>query len=353
MDVSPERELTFRVYAPTAETVSLRSSDIPDLGFAREMKKGEDGIWTTAVGPVPAGAYRYGFDIDGISIADPRNPETSESNMTVSSLVVVPGSDTCDVKDVPHGAVAEVTYYSKSLQRFRRMHVYTPPGYAKGEGRYPVLYLLHGASDGDDSWSSVGRAGFILDNLIATETAKPMLVVMPHGHTGPFSFGRRDPDAFDRQMEEFQTDFRKDIRPYIESHYRVIADRDHRALAGLSMGGAQTLNIGFADLQDYGYLGVFSSGVFGIAGGFGGSGPSDEWEQARLDILDNADLKEGLRLVWFATGREDFLLTTSQKTVEMLRGHEFDITYEETEGGHVWLNWRDYLARFAPLLFND
>src|SRR5579884_211958 len=231
------------------------------------------------------------------------------------------------------------------------MHVYTPPGYETSDNKYPVLYLLHGASDSDASWSTVGRAGFILDNLIAAGKAKPMLVVMPAGHTGPFRFGPRRNGGFERRMDEFGEDFVNDIKPYIEKHYRVVADRAHRAIAGLSMGGAQTLNIAFGHLDDYGYIGVFSSGVFGIAGGFGGAAPNHQWEERHQATLDNADLKKGLRLVWFGCGKEDFLLPTSKATVAMLQKHHFDVVSKASAGGHTWLNWRDYLHEFAPLLF--
>jgi enterochelin esterase family protein len=352
-EVSAERKISFRVFAPKAEAVRLTSSDLPGSGFAGvEMKKTENGVWEVTTGPVPAGAYRYSFSVDGLTVVDPRNPATSESNGNTWSLVLVPGSELFDVRDVPHGAVAEVTYFSQALKRFRRMHVYTPPGYEKGEGRFPVLYLLHGAMDSDDSWSTVGRSGVILDNLIAAGKAKPMIVVMPAGHTGPFNFfgGGR---PFDEQLSEFGEDFSKDIRPHVEKNYRVLADRKHRAIAGLSMGGVQTLNIAFARLDDYGYVGVFSSGLFGIAGGFGGGPPDTKWEENHKATLDDAELKKDLRLVWFATGKEDFLLSTSQASVKMLRSHKFDVTYEESAGGHTWLNWRDYLAKFAPLLFTQ
>ena len=282
-----------------------------------------------------------------------RNPATSESNANTWSLVIVPGSEISDTKDVPHGAVAMVTYYSKTLKRFRRMHVYTPPGYEKGEGKFPVLYLLHGAFDSDASWSTIGRAGFILDNLTAAGKARPMIVVMPAGHTGPFRFGPPGDRSFERQMDEFGDDFAKDVRPYVEKNYRVVADRAHPALAGLSMGGAQTLNIAFAHLDDYGYIGVFSSGIFGIAGGFGGAPPNKEWEEHHKDTLDKADLKKGLRLVWFGCGKDDFLLQTSNATVAMLKEHKFDVVSKESAGGHTWINWRDYLHDFAPRLFNE
>ncbi len=345
-EVSAERKVTFRILAPKAEAVRLGGGDIPGQGQGTEMTKGTNGVWEVTLGPIPPGAYRYNFNVDGLSVIDPRNPAASESNENTWSLVYVPGSDFMDTRDVPHGAVAEISYYSKSLQRFRRLHVYTPPGYESGRGRYPVFYLLHGASDCDDSWSSVGRAGFILDNLIAARKARPMVVVMPAGHTGPFRFRGSFSDEFER-------DFTNDIMPLVEKRYRIRADRENRALAGLSMGGAQTLNIGMAHLDQFAYLGVFSSGVFGITGGFRNTnapaGPT--FEEKNKATLDNPKLKPGLKVVWFATGKDDFLVRTSQATVEMLRKHGFKVVYQETEGAHTWINWRNYLHEFAPQLF--
>jgi enterochelin esterase family protein len=352
-EVSAARKITFRIHALNSKAVRLTGSDIPGVGMGMTMKKGDNNVWEATVGPVPEGAYRYNFNVDGVAVIDPRNPSTSESNSNTWSLVYVPGSEISDTKNVPHGAVAQVPYYSQTLKRFRRMHIYTPPGYEKGEGKYPVFYLLHGAMDCDASWSTVGRAGFIMDNLIAAGKTKPMIVVMPAGHTGPFRFGpTRDP-SFERQMEEFAEDFTKDVKPYVESNYRVIADPAHRAIAGLSMGGAQTLNVAFSHLDEYGYIGVFSSGVFGIAGGFGGSAPSTQWEDSHKAALDNADLKKGLRLVWFGCGKEDFLVKTSEATMAMLKNHHFEVISRESAGGHTWINWRDYLAEFAPLLFAE
>ena len=352
-EVSAERKVSFRIHAPKAQAVRLGSSDLPGIGQGTEMKKAENGVWETTVGPVPAGAYRYNFNVDGVSVIDPRNPATSESNANTWSLVIVPGSENFDMKEVPHGAVAKVPYHSSTLKKFRRMLVYTPPGYEKGQGAYPVFYLLHGAMDCDESWSSVGRAGVILDNLIAAGKAKPMIVVMPNGHTGAFRFDDRMNNSFQRQMEEFSQDFANDVRPYIEKNYRVKTDRASRAIAGLSMGGAQTLNIAFDKLEDYGYIGVYSSGIFGIAGGFGGAPPSTQWEDSHKQTLDNADVKNGLKLIWFACGSDDFLVNTSKATVEMLKKHKFDVVSKDSGGGHTWLNWRDYLTEFTPMLFQD
>lgn len=345
-EVSADRQVTFRILAPKAEAVRLSGSDMPGIGQGAEMAKDANGVWEVIMGPLDAGAYRYNFNVDGVSVIDPRNPSTSESNMNAWSLVYVPGSDFMDTKDVPHGAVAEVAYYSKSLKRFRRMHVYTPPGYELGKGKYPVFYLLHGAFDCDDSWTSVGRAGFILDNLIAADKAKPMVVVMPAGHAGAFSFGGPRPT-----VDPFIQDFQEDIRPYVEKNYRVYTDRQHRAMAGLSMGGGHTINIAVPNLEDYAYIGVFSSGIFSLnrRGPQEQSGPT--WEEQNKEKLDDAGLKKGLKLLWFATGREDFLVGTTQATVELFRKHGFDVVYKETEGAHTWINWRNYLDEFAPQLF--
>jgi para-nitrobenzyl esterase len=355
-EVAADRHVTLRILAPKAREVSLVSdpfseSSTPSRQPTPEPKliKGQEGVWEITLGPVDPGSYRYRFNVDGVLVVDPRNPSTSESNENAWSLVHVPGADFMDTNQVPHGAVAAVTYYSTALKRFRRMHVYTPPGYELGKGRYPVFYLLHGAWDCDDSWWTVGRAGFILDNLIAAGRAKPMIVVMPAGHTGPFNF---TPGAPRPSVDEFVADFKDDVVPYVERTYRVLTDRGDRAIAGLSMGGMQTLNIAVPDLAKYAYIGVFSSGLFGITGsGPFASRPGPSFEEQNAKTLDDPMLKKGLKLVWFATGKDDFVLETSQATVAMLRKHGFDVTFKESAGGHTWVNWREYLNELAPLLF--
>jgi enterochelin esterase-like enzyme len=347
--VSPEvadGKVSFRILAPKADLVRLNGSDIPAVGRGVDLTKNDDGVWEVTL-EVPPGYYRYNFDVDGVAVIDPRNPTTSESNANTWSLVAVRGAAWMDTQEVPHGAVSEVTYYSSALKRFRRMHVYTPPGYQKGDGRFPVFYLLHGAGDSDDSWTTVGRAGFILDNLIAEKKAKPMLVVMTAGHTGTFNFGGPRP-----AVDEFAQDFLNDVVPYIEGHYRVHAGRANRAMAGLSMGGGQTINIGIPNLEKFAYLGVFSSGVFGIVPRPGAPAPEGpSFEERHQVILADSRLKDGLKLFWFATGKDDFLVETSRATVEMFKKHQFDVVYWETEGAHTWIVWREYLREFAPQLF--
>ena len=382
-EIGSDRRVTFRIYAPNAQAIRLSAGDIPGVGQTTQLTKAETGIWETTIGPVDPGAYRYTFNVDGVPTVDPRNHLTSESNNNVWSLMHVPGSDFMDTRNVPHGAVAAVTYYSTALNGYRRMHIYTPPGYEANTTKYPVFYLLHGAGDSDHAWSSVGRAGFILDNLIADKKARPMIVVMPAGHTrrGPAMGGA---GAIGRSAtEEFVNDFMKDVVPYVEKHYRVLTDRANTAIAGLSMGGNHALHIGIPHLDKFAYIGVYSSGLIGAFPGLtGGRGAAPtatappaaaapaatpapaaapaappqgttatEWETTHAKVLDNASLKKGLRLFWFATGKDDFLLQTTNATVELMKKHGFTPVNRETPGGHTWINWRLYLNEFVPQLF--
>ena len=345
-EVLPDRRIAFRIVAAQAQNVRVTGTDIPVLaGGGRgaqpdtptpgTMKKAENGIWEAVVGPVPPGSYRYNFNVDGVAVIDPRNPLTSEANDNTWSLVHVPGADFMDTKPVPHGGVAEVLYYSNTLAKFRRLHVYTPPGYESGRDRLPVLYLLHGAGDSDDSWTTVGRAGFILDNLIAAKKAKPMLVVMTAGHT-----------ARGGSQDKFTDDFVMDVMPFVEKTYRVANGRNDRAIAGLSMGGSQTLDIAFDHLDKFAYIGVFSSAANLVGGARGVS-----WEQAHQAGLADMNLRKGLRLLWLRTGSDDFLIANSRSTVEMLKKNGLNPVFMESAGGHTWLNWREYLNEFTPQLF--
>jgi enterochelin esterase-like enzyme len=347
-EVTPERHIMFRIFAPHAQKISVFSTDLFGLNLRHDTAKHDDGVWELDAGPIDPGAYRYNFDVDGVSVMDPRSASVSESNGNAWSMVYVPGADFMETKEVPHGAVSSVTYYSKSLGKFRRMHVYTPPGYETSSQKYPIFYLLHGAGDCDDSWTSVGRAGFIIDNLIAAGKAKPMVIVMPAGHT------TTQPLRGLNFNDEFVKDFVEDIMPYAETHYRVLRERKDRAIAGLSMGGAHTLNVAIPHLDEFTYVGVFSSGIFGVVPLAGpastpAAGPS--WEQQHLVDLDNASAKKGLKLFWFATGREDGLLSTTKATVELFQKHGFNPEFHESAGAHTWTNWREYLNEFAPQLF--
>jgi len=339
-EVKADRRLTFRLLAPKAESVRLRAGDIQGDARQRSLAKGENNVWELTLGPVDPGTYRYTFDVDGVPVVDPRSPAVSLSNGNVWSVVHVPGEGPPDAADAPRGALAAVYYRSTSLGVERRMRVYTPPGYESGQGRYPVLYLLHGSSDSDDSWTSVGRANFILDNLIAAGKAKPMIVVMPAGHTPPPT--TRPADGA-RPGNAFEADFTKDVRPFVEKHYRVLPGRENRAVAGLSMGGAQALSLMVSQPKDFGYVGVFSSGLL--------TRNLPDWERDNATTLDDPATKAGLKLLWFATGTQDFLMPRTRESLELLKKHGFAPVFKETPGGHVWINWRAYLGEFAPLLF--
>jgi enterochelin esterase-like enzyme len=421
--VSPEilqdKRVVFRILASRAQSVTLNASDIPSPSTgaagrgaapaaapvaaapiaaapaapAAQAGRGrggvpftpnEQGVWEVTVGPVPAGAFRYVFMVDGVRTLDPVNSRLSESNGNNWSLFYIPGREFMDEsKDVPHGAVASIYYYSTVLKTMRRMHIYTPPGYENRSTKYPVFYLLHGAGDCDDSWTSVGRAGFILDNLIAANKAKPMIVVMPAGHQpGVSAFGAPAaapaggaPSA--PTVSPFTSEFMTDMLPYVEKHYRTINDRSHRAIAGLSMGGMQTLDISFRNLANFAYIGVFSSGAM-LGGGRGAAPPAaaaaaargaaapaaaptaapgaaqtqqPDWEATHKPDLDNAALKKGTKLIWLSTGVDDGLITSTRATVDILKKHGFNPIFKESQGAHTWLNWRDYLYEFASQLF--
>jgi enterochelin esterase family protein len=350
-EVHPDGTVTFRIWAPDAKTVKVFCPEgtkaVPgttaDQAKTAEagvpLVRTENGVWTAILGPFPPGAYRYTFQVDGVSTTDPKNSASSETLTAVRSLYLIPGNF-ADVNDVPHGAVASVYYQSATLGRTRRMHIYLPPGYESGNSSYPVLFLLHGAGDCDDSWTSVGRANFILDNLIAAGQAKPMIIVMPMGHVSAhFDMNTMRASA---TSDPFIADLMNDVIPFVEHHYRVVADPEHRAIAGLSMGGMQTLNAVIAHPGYFSYVGVFSSGWFG--------GTREQVEQANLASLQSPE-KKAVKLFWFSSGKLDIALPNTGPAIEMLKKYGYNPEFHESEGFHEWNNWRDYLHEFAPLLF--
>ncbi len=343
--VLADRRVTFNVTAPEARKVQLTSPDfnlgggtIEFVNLGPELKKDAQGVWTVTVGPLNPGLFRYTFLIDGVSTVDLRNPDSAEDLSGVESILRVPGSDFMDIKNVPHGTVSQVWYYSTTLGRHRRMTVYTPPGYNAGKDKLPVFYLLHGAGGSDGAWVSVGNANFILDNLIAAKKAKPMIVVMPDGHIGS-TF-----DMATMGRDQYVPDFLNDVVPYVEKNYRVLPNRANRAIAGLSMGGAQTLSIAIPHLDMFSAIGVFSSGLF--------AGPDDPMVRANAAALDNPALKKGLKVLWTAIGKNDSLAAPGNAAMlKVLKEHGFKVDSHTTEGAHDWVNWQKYLNEFTPLLF--
>jgi len=340
-EVTADGHVTFRLYAPNAQQVALHSEYNGMMPFtAIPLAKADNGVWSVTVGPVEPGVYRYTYVVDGLLAIDTRNPDVSGSLNNVQSVFTVPGADFLATKpDVPHGSVETVWYHSKTLGSMRRMHVYLPPGYETSKERYPVFYLLHGAGDNDDAWTSVGHANFIVDNLVAAGKARPMIVVMPAGH-----ISRTFSVADIMNQESFTNDFLNDLMPYVEKHYRVIADRPHRAIAGLSMGGLQTLNIALPHLDRFAYVGIFSSGWF--------NGSDAQFVKEHGAALDNASWKKGLRVLFVGVGTGDQVAyPSSQKMVAVLKAHGFNVEEHQSDGGHTWVNWRNYLNELAPLLF--
>ncbi len=350
VEVQADRHVTFRLWAPSANSVKLQSEGpeatpdaTPDVvmkdvaGFP--MQKGDQGIWEVTIGPIVPGVYRYNFVVDGVNTTDPRNALSSQSLTQVRSLYEVPGADFLEYKqEVPHGAISSVRYFSKATGSMRRMHIYTPPGYEAGTARLPVLYLLHGGGDSDDSWATVGRAGAILDNLIAGGKAQPMIVVMPAGHISTeFHLVPGAPMGHDA----FNEDLVSVVLPYVDSQYRTVADRDHRAIAGLSMGGLQTLTIALNHSEKFAYVGVFSSGWF----------PNLLKDAEDTDIAQYRSAGKPFNLFWVSAGKYDIARDNSDASVALLNKAGIRTEVHESGGFHAWNNWRDYLAQFAPLLF--
>lgn len=346
----PDGRVTFRLCAPDAKTVKITSSDIadiipmgvPDGPVGLPLTRGDGGIWSvTTDRPVAADVYRFNFNVDGARVPDPQGTRFSQERFGTNGIFEVTGAAgdfQAWHKEVPHGAVATIDYWSPALGIQRRMHVYTPPGYMNGTARYPVLYLVHGAGDSDDSWTSIGHANQIIDNLIAAGRATPMIIVMPFGHTPDRAGG----DMLNNQ--DFGADLLRTVVPTIDATYRTIRTADARAMAGLSMGGAHTIRFGLTHPETFHAVGIFSMGL-----GLQGPDELPGYEAANAAAL--ARSAKAMKLVYYAIGKADFLYRVAAPTRAMLDRHGIRYVYNETEGGHTWINWRRYLDDFAPRLF--
>jgi enterochelin esterase family protein len=349
--VSPEvlsdRRVTFRIYAPKASEVTLRGDWMEAPGPIKLEKDGQ-GVWSVTVGPLGPDFYSYAFNVDGVKTLDPKNPTIKQGISSLDNMFSLPGAEAAfqDNKPVPHGDIRKVWYHSATLGMQRRMHVYTPPGYDSSPGRYPVFYLLHGGGDEDSGWSTIGRAGFILDNLLAEQKAKPMLVVMPNGSLPRPTNRSQAPDAATARaaaQEQFTQELLKEIIPYVEKNFRVLPGRENRALAGLSMGGGQTLRAVTSHPDQFAYVGVWSAGV--------GQNAAD-FEKRNAAFLDNPDKVNRLvKLFAISVGDKDFALAGSRNLAELLYKRGIKNELHVSGGGHTWINWRHYLNEFAPRLF--
>ena len=350
-EVGTDGRVTFRLYAPNAHEVKLQAEGLEATpgateeqvrkGFSgEEMSKGHNGVWSVVFGPIQPGVYRYTFSVDGVQTVDPKNSSSSESLTSVKSMYEVPGAAFLEyTAGVAHGAIAAVEYDSAAVGGLRRMHVYTPPGYESSSQRYPVLYLLHGGGDSDDSWPTVGRAGAILDNLIAAKEATPMMIVMPAGHVSR-EFQLRT-GANTMGHDKFNEDLIGSVIPYIDSHYRTKADREHRALAGLSMGGLQAVTMSLTNSELFSYIGIFSSGWF----------PQMREQAEKTDLAQYKANGKPFKLYWVGVGKLDIAYANSGAMVVLLKKYGIAPETYESGGFHAWNNWRDYLHMWAPRLF--
>lgn len=362
-EILPDRRVTFRLAAPKANEVALRASW--SGGTALPMTKSTDGVWSVTVGPLKADLYNYAFIIDGVRALDPNNSETERDSTRFSSLLSIsdPQSTPWEFRDVPHGSIEQIWHPAPTMRiKQRRMYVYLPPDYHQNASRkYPVLYLLHGGGGDEDSWTTLGRAAVILDNQLAAGTAVPMIVVMPNGnddqsvsqglglgptpslqqlHAPPPDPGRyalhapQHPEPYEGVFAE---SLAKDVVPFIERTYRVQASADRRAVAGLSMGAAQTVVITANNPGLFGYIGVFSGG--GMVG--------EPKFEAQLDALARAKPK----LYWTGAGDDDIARLRTAALYKEAKAKGLPATHKEIHGTHSWPVWRDFLADFSARLF--
>jgi len=358
-EIHPDNTVTFRLHAPKATRVTISGEWMAGFGASEDLIKNDTGLWSITVGPLKPELYGYSFNVDGVKVLDPGNDLIKRDGFGNASNLYVPGkeSDVYAVKNVPHGTLSKVWYNSPTLNMTRCMYVYTPHGYQNSGAAYPVFFLLHGGWGDEDDWTTLGRAPYIFDNLIAQGKAKPMIVVMTNGD--PFMTAAQDEelvsstpvestDASPGNMRSglFEESLVKDVVPFIENRYRVITNKDNRAIAGLSMGGLQTQNITNNNPDMFSYIGIMSMGL--MTRRIPGMNVTNQDIGEKLEALKES----GVKLYWIGCGKEDFLVYASVKTLlDTLDKHDFPYTYRETTGGHTWANWRIYLTELAQLLF--
>jgi enterochelin esterase-like enzyme len=342
-EVSADRKVTFRLRAPEVSTVTVAGDFATG---AQAMTKGQDGVWTLTLGPLRPAIYNYRFTVNGIATSDPSNPMfVTADRGNGSSLFEVKGDKPSpwSVQPVPHGNIHINTYVSKTMNATRNIYIYTPPGYETSTARYPALYLMHGAGGSESSWVTGGRANIILDNLIADGRAKPMIIVMPYGRAGQSTTFGPAPVVVppDQQNLTFPNDVVPDVIEFVEKNYRVAPGADNRAIAGLSMGGNQTLIIGLNHLDLFHYVGAFSPVIMN----------ANADQDFKSLFGDPAGSNKKLKVFNIYIGKEDTLYMSNVSFHQLLDQHQIKHTFTETEGAHVWWNWRDYLVDYAPRLF--
>jgi len=344
-EIAADGRVTFRLNAPNATQVAVRGGQ----GFAGPMAKNEQGVWTlTTAAPVKPEVYEYSFVVDGFGTTDPSNPLLKTGYRALgSSLLHVPGAvsapNSWDVTDVPHGAITRHPYKSKVIGDNREFIVYTPPGYSPANKQaYPVLYLLHGLGDDAAGWTTVGRANYILDNLLAQGKIKPMIMVntlgygLPENTRGVTGTGTTPGNE---SLDKYREALFAEVMPQVEKSYKVSKDRKQRAIAGLSMGGVTALYVGLNAVDKFAYVGGMSSAMTMIN------------PDPAVNFPNIGKTASQLKLLWVACGLQDGLLVGNQKLRDYLTSQKVNLTYIENPGAHTWDMWRHYLTDFAPLLF--
>lgn len=354
--VNEDGTVTFRLKAPLAQKVSVRG-DWEVNGGVGEMKMDTGHIWTYTTPKLPSDFYMYSFLVDSVRILDPLNAFSNRDVGNLFSVFIVNhgNGDDYSISDVPHGNVSRTWYTSAQLKTDRRLTVYTPPGYETSKNKYPVLYLLHGSGGDEEAWISLGRLSTMMDNLIAQGKIVPMIVVMPNGNAAKqaapgetrenFSYkpgmsntlGNSVPGSYELSFDE--------IVKFTDSRYRTKAEKAQRALAGLSMGGSHSIVISANHPNIFNYVGLFSPAT--------PSRRTDTTNKASSNMDEKllTQKNNGLKLYWIAIGKEDRLITSVADFRKKLDGMQFPYTYVESERGHIWSNWRNYMLQFTPLLF--
>lgn len=363
-EVKADHTVTFRIMAPAADSVQITGDFLPpaklktqwgliDVPGTAKLTKDDKGIWTFTSQPLASDLYSYTVIVDGFKTTDPSNVYIIRDVANVFNVFIVGGGkgDLYQVSKVPHGTVARRWYDSPGNGMPRRMTVYTPAGYETSKEKYPVLYLLHGMGGDEEAWIALGRTSQILDNLIAQGKAKPMIVVMTNGNVaqeaapGESSLGYVKPNMqMDHTMDgKFEETF-PDVIKFVESNYRVKAEKSGRAITGLSMGGYHSLHISRFYPNTFDYVGLFSAAIMS-----NDKVTSEVYKN--FDATLEAQMKNGYKLYWIGIGKADFLYKANEEYRAKLDKMGMKYTYVETEGGHTWTNWRVYLSEFAPLLF--
>ena len=358
--VSPEihkdHTVIFRVQAPAAEAVKLSGDWMPYEGWVPgsvNMQKDENGLWSHTTEVLNPELYGYAYIIDGVRTNDPNNVFVSRDISTNTNIFLIEGgqADLYKVNDVPHGSVNHRWYDSPGLDMTRRITIYSPPGYETSKASYPVLYLLHGAGGDEEAWNELGRASQIMDNLIAQGNVEPMLVVMPNGNVsqqaapGEGIRGYYKPQFMEGgTMDGSYEESFLDIVNFVESSYRVKADKESRAVAGLSMGGFHSLHISRYYPNTFNYVGLFSAAIL----------PTQDVSSKVYQDIDGTlktQMDNGYKLYWIGIGKTDFLYENVTEYRKNLDKMGMSYIYRESDGGHIWKNWRIYLSEFTPLLF--